>query len=445
MDVRKFCATCPQCQLVARKFKSQRAPLNPVKPETEPFRKIAIDIVGELPRTTTGYKYILTIVDYATRYPEAIPLRNTSSKTIADALVQYFCRVRIPEELVSDQGSNFISNLMAQLYDQLGITKIQTSVYHPEANGLVERFNGTLKRMLKKFVREQVKNWDKFLPYLLFAYREVPCESTGYSPFELLYGRSVRGPLAIIKETWLEKHPSMESLVSHVLEIRRRLAMMQKAVQEHMAKTQRTQKRLYDVRSSKRRLEVGDKALILLPTPGSKLEVCWQGPFKLDLTKGYWQVPLEKTTIEKSAFITSKGLYEFLVMPFGMKTAPATFQRMMSDVVLKDLLFADAYIDDVEVDTPSTFEQHLLELRQVLDRLRECNLNARPSKCKIAMKTVDFVGHRVGGDKIKPRKALIQSIIEYPRPATKKEVRSFLGLVGYYRKFIPNFLKEQPP
>ena len=281
LDVRKFCATCPQCQLVARNMKSHRAPLNPVKPETEPFRKIAIDIVGELPRTTTRYKYILTIVDYATRYPEAIPLRNTSSKTIADALVQYFCRVGIPEELVSDQGSNFISNLMAQLYDQLGITKIQTSVYHPEANGLVERFNGTLKRMLKKFVRERVKNWDKFLPYLLFAYREVPCESTGYSPFELLYGQSVRGPLAVIKETWLEKHPSKESLVSHVLEIRRRLAMMQKAVQEHTTKMQRTQKRLYDVHSSKRRLEVGDKALVLLPTPGSKLEVCWQGPFKV--------------------------------------------------------------------------------------------------------------------------------------------------------------------
>ena len=70
-------------------------------------------------------------------------------------------------------------------------------------------------------------------------------------------------------------------------------------------------------------------------------------------------------------------------MPFGMKTAPATFQRIMSDVVLKDLHFADAYIDDIEVDTPSTFEQHLLELRQVLDRLRECNLYVRPSKCKL--------------------------------------------------------------
>ncbi|KAK3741497.1 hypothetical protein QZH41_002963, partial [Actinostola sp. cb2023] len=114
----------------------------------------------------------------------------------------------------------------------------------------------------------------------------------------------------------------------------------------------------------------------------------------LDLTKGYWQIPLEETTIEKSAFITGKNLYEFVVMPFGMKTSPATFQRMMSEIVLKDFDFADAYIDDVEIDTSSSFTQHLVELEQVLQRLRECKLNARPSKCKIAMSSVDFVGHK---------------------------------------------------
>ena len=158
-----------------------------------------------------------------------------------------------------------------------------------------------------------------------------------------------------------------------------------------------------------------------------------------DLTKGYWQIPLEESTIEKSAFITSKGLYEFLVMPFGMKTAPATFQRMMSDVVLKDLTFADAYIDDVEIDTSSSFSQHLNEIQQVLQRLRDNNLHARPSKCKVAMPMVDFVGHRVGGDRIEPRRALVKAIERFPRPETKKQVRSFLGLVGYYRKFISDF------
>ena len=121
-DVRKYCATCPQCQVVARKFKSRRAPLKPVDLVTEPFKKISIDIIGVLPRTTTGYKYILTTVDYATRYPEAIPMRSTNSKTIADALIQYFSRVGIPDEIVSDQGSKFMSKLMAQLYNQLGIT-----------------------------------------------------------------------------------------------------------------------------------------------------------------------------------------------------------------------------------------------------------------------------------------------------------------------------------
>ena len=112
-DVRKYCATCPQCQLVARKLKSKRAPLKPVEIVTEPFKKIAIDIVGELPRTTTGHKYILTIVDYATWYPEAIPLRTRNAKTVAEALIQYFSGVGIPDEIVSDQGSNFMSKLLA--------------------------------------------------------------------------------------------------------------------------------------------------------------------------------------------------------------------------------------------------------------------------------------------------------------------------------------------
>ena len=142
-------------------------------------------------------------------------------------------------------------------------------------------------------------------------------------------------------------------------------------------------------------------------------------------------IPIISFMNKKVATTTSKGLYEFLVMPFGMKTAPET--------VLKGLDFADAYIDDVEVDTPTPFPQHLSELRKVLQRLREAKLNARPSKCKIAMSAIDFVGHRVGGDRIEPRIALVQAIVDYPRPETKKQVRSFLGLVGYYRKFMPNF------
>ena len=112
-----------------------------------------------------------------------------------------------------------IGQLMTQLFEQLGVTRIKTSVFHPEANGLVERFHGTLKQMLRKFVSDNVTLWDKYLPYLLFAYREVPCASTGYSPFELLYGRTIRGPLAVVKETWLEEKPAQNNLLTYVLEM----------------------------------------------------------------------------------------------------------------------------------------------------------------------------------------------------------------------------------
>ncbi|CAB4001952.1 Retrovirus-related Pol poly from transposon [Paramuricea clavata] len=256
-----------------------RAPLNPVPTISEPFKKIAIDLIGELPKTKTGYKYVLTLIDYGTRYPEAIPLKTTHSRVIAEALISVFSRVGLPNEIVSDQGSNLIGQLMRQLYELLGISHIKTSVYHPEANGLVKRFNGTLKHMLKKFVANQIDNWDKYLPHVLFAYREVPCQSTGYSPFELLYGRSVRGPFSLIKETWVRKESLPKDAISYVLEVRRRLSQMQSIVHENTKKSQAKQKKLYDQKSSHRKFQIGDKVLVLLPTPGSKLESKWQGPY----------------------------------------------------------------------------------------------------------------------------------------------------------------------
>ena len=497
--------------------------------------------------------------------------------------------------------------------------------------------------MLKKFVENQIDNWDKYLPYVLFAYREVPCQSTGYSPFELLYGRSIRGPFSLIKETWVGKDSLPKDVLSYVLKARRRLSQMRNIVHENIQKSQAKQKRFYDQKSSHRKFQIGDKVLVLLPTPGSKLESKWQGPYTvtnvfhnglnyeldrekgrkqkrtyhinllklwktreeissfapsgplsehlshehsfpsvdkeetwrdveisselgkiqtekvqkllrefsdvfsnipsrtntavhsigtgqanpirsgpyripqslidavdkeldqmlemgivrpstspwaspvvivpkpdgnirfcidyrklnrvtkmdaypmprtdqmlekiakakfistIDLTKGYWQIPLDDEAIPKSAFITARGLFELTVMPFGMKTAPATFQRMMRDKVLQGLeSFADAYIDEVEVDTSTTFEEHLLHLRKVFERLCKAKLRARP-KCKIAKTVVDFVGHRVGKDTIKPRDALVRTIDEFPRPETKKQVRSFLGLTGYYRRFIKNY------
>lgn len=132
--------------------------------------------------------------------------------------------------------------------------------------------------MLKKFVGREIESWDKYLPFVLFAYREVPCQSTGYSPFELLFGRTVRGPLTIVKNAWLSpKIPG--DYLNYVLETRNRLTQMQEIVHENLERTQGRQKKVYNRQSSRRSFVVGDKVLVLLPTPGSKLEMKWQGPF----------------------------------------------------------------------------------------------------------------------------------------------------------------------
>ena len=219
------------------------------------------------------------VCDYATRYPEAVPLCTIDAPRIAEELVKVFARVGVPGEILTDQGSNFTSQMLTEIYRLLGVQPIQTSPYYPQTDGLVERFNQTLKRMLKKAAMDNVKDWDKFVPYLLFAYREVPQASTGFSPFELVYGRQVRGPLDILKESWEASTKSEESVVSYVLAVQEKLAKMSELVQENMAGAQREQKRWYDRNARQRQFESGDQVLVLLPTSSNKLLAQWQGPY----------------------------------------------------------------------------------------------------------------------------------------------------------------------
>ena len=139
-DVADYCRRCPECQCTA-KGSQRRVPLIPLPMMREPFECIAMDIVGPLPRSRKGNQYILIICDYATRYPEAMPLRSIDAGTVAEQLIQLFARVGIPREILSDQGTNFMSQLLKELYNLLHIHRIRTSPYHPQTDGMVERFN----------------------------------------------------------------------------------------------------------------------------------------------------------------------------------------------------------------------------------------------------------------------------------------------------------------
>ena len=145
---------------------------------------------------------------------------------------------------------------------------------------MVERFKGTLKEILGKCASEDGKDWDRLLPYILFAYREAPQESTGFSPFELLYGREIRGPLDVLKEEW-ETKSNKESVISHIMLMRERLESTSNLVQRNMKQAQAQQKRWYDCTARQRVLQEGEKVLVLLPTSTSKLLAQWQGSYMI--------------------------------------------------------------------------------------------------------------------------------------------------------------------
>ena len=217
-----------------------------------PFRRVAVDLVGPIaPCTDRGGRYILTLVDYATRYPEATVLKNIEAETVAEALVTMFTRVGVPEEVLSDQGSQFMSSVMKGVSRLLSINQLATTPYHPMCNGLVEKFNGALKAMLRRMCAERPKDWDRYLPALLFAYREAPQESLGFSPFELLYGRTVRGPMAILKDIWSkgEVEPVVKTTYEYVLDLQSRLQETCTLARDALIKAQITQKRHFDVKA----------------------------------------------------------------------------------------------------------------------------------------------------------------------------------------------------
>ena len=162
---------------------------------------------------------------------------------------------------------------------------------------------------------------------------------------------------------------------------------------------------------------------------------------KLDLTKGYCVDPASK---HKTAFVTPLGKYQVTVMPFGLVGSPVVFQRMMNTILADILFFASAFIDDVALYS-KTWEEHIQHLTTVFTRLREAKLTAKGRKCELGMRECFYLGHVVGCGQVRPEQAKVSAISSFLQPQTIKDVRSFLGLAGYYRRFIPDFASAAAP
>jgi transposase InsO family protein len=652
-DVEGFCRSCEPCQMTKPVKTSERAPIAPVARPELPFQVVNIDLIGPIdPPSTKGHKYVLCLVDQHTRWAEAVPLRNLSARSTCEALLSIFMRTGIPSTIASDNGTNFNAGLTVEFERRLGASPRFSTPMYPQSNGLVERFNRTLKGMLHHVIRNEGRKWHLQIPYALWAYREIPNTTTGVAPFQLLYGRSPEGPLSILKNAWTGDNSGVQICTKTVPQYLKDLKVrLERAAEQAQLTAQVQQERMahyYNLRSSCKKYKEGDRVVVLIPDSTNKLYARWQGPAKivrevrphsflvemedgsvkhvhqnkirefivrasavnlilegdeefgevdslpapvrtrgdykeviegiinpsltreqgeamrqvlenfeglftrnfqpakvgehkiellpnverrkphcygipmayrkeveaqvqelielnliepseadvahpivcvakkdattrvcvdfrslnaasripvfpmkdmhemiytaggaewlssLDLRRGYWQIRMEEQSKPLTAFVTHVGTFQWRVMPFGLAGASGTFQRVMNKVLRAYSHFAQAYIDDIIIFSHS-FEEHLSHLNAIFEVLDRLNFSINLEKCSLAVKQLSYLGHKIGGGKHGPGEEKVQAIRALERPTTKKEVRSVLGLMGFYRTYIPNYAAMAAP
>ncbi len=276
-DVERWCKKCNICAKVKPGGPRKGASLQHVVVGA-PLERIAIDICGPFNETRHGNQYILVLCDYFTKWTEAYAIPNHTAHVVADKMVtEFVSRFGVPQQIHSDQGAEFESNLFQGLCDLLRITKTRTCPYRPQSDGLVERANRTLKQMLQCVVNDARDDWDDHLPYVMMAYRASIQESTNCSPNLLMLGRETNLPVDLM----FQRRRDPVNPVCPVEYVEWVKAASQEAfefVQENLKTSALRQKRLYDQNKCTPEFREGDWVLRKLP-PREKLGMTWHGPY----------------------------------------------------------------------------------------------------------------------------------------------------------------------
>ena len=282
--IRTFVQSCRVCGEVKISTSATKAPLCPIN-VSEPFIFWAMDYMGPLPETSRGNKHILVVMDHFTKWCEAFPTQDQKARTVANILVsKIFSRFGPPVAIHSDQGSNFESNLIHEVCNIMGIHKSRTTAYHPQGDGLVERQNRTLQDILSSFVSQQKDDWDLWIDIAVYAYNTSPQESTGVSPFELVFGHQARLPIEQALGLPL-KNPSLQS--EYARDLRKALSNVQRAAEEHLSKVRRHQQIQYDSQSRREWIPFVAGQWVWLRRPKHwKFGKRWRGPYKVLLQRG---------------------------------------------------------------------------------------------------------------------------------------------------------------
>ncbi|XP_068237128.1 uncharacterized protein [Palaemon carinicauda] len=478
-----------------------------------PFHDVLVDYVGPLPRSKRGNRFLLTMIDRFTRYLEAVPTRCANASHAVRGLTQFFCRFGFPATVQSDKGSHFMAREFKAAMEYHGVHHQTSTAYHPESQGLVERSHQTLKTVLTKFGEAGSSDWEENLPYALFALRQARSETTGYSPFELLYAHSTRGPLDILYEAWEDS--SKASWVEELPDIQAKIRTAWEIAKASEAKVQGITKGHVDRKAQDRSFEVGDQVLVLRPGEQRPLSTKFTGPHKILGKKG------KLNYLVDCGIRRAKWLHINLLKPYQQRanvvgTVTQVHSPESNSEVLANFKLVTPVLDTVKRDivknlllqhpqvvrdtlghtqllehkidlVPGTcpirqnyyrlnpqraervseqiklqlslglieesespwaslaWEEHLQTLGKVLRALQKANLVINLKKCTFGGTEITYLGHQVGRGKIMPKDANIRAIQEMPYPRTKKEAQRFLGMVQYFRRFVPNFSQVAAP
>lgn len=282
--VSEYCHSCDNCAARKQSKKKNHAPLGSYH-VGETMERVALDILGPLPLTKKGNKYILVMVDCFSKWTEAVALPDQEASTVAKAFVDtIICHFGTPLQIHTDQGRNFESNLFKEMCNLFQIDKTRTTSYHPQSNGNVERFNRTLGDMLSTFCNKNQDQWDEFLPQVLMAYRASINSSTGQTPNAMMLGREVILPLrAIIKEPAGGSSGDVADEGKYISRLKKKLHQIHELGREKLKQSVKYQKKYYDIGARKKYYKEGQA--VWLHDTSRKVGVCqklayrWKGPY----------------------------------------------------------------------------------------------------------------------------------------------------------------------
>jgi len=271
-DIKEWVKSCPHCQLFRRGINDKPEYMSRRLPQY-PMQRISMDFLSLESATSSGPYRVLVIVDELTRYAEAIVTPNEKGDTAADVLMKnIICRYGLPEEIITDQGSAFISDLFENLCYQLGIDKIFTTAYHPQGNGVNERMHGTLYNILRSLTGNNPQAWKNQLPYALFIYRTSFHKAINMSPHKALYGYQPRH--VALEMLPLDDYCPLDERV-------KAMVLMHERCREFLKQQQdKRNDRINEDRVTPE-YEPGDWVKLRIHERANKLSPFWKGPYQI--------------------------------------------------------------------------------------------------------------------------------------------------------------------